>query len=148
MCLLAHRVRLTAISTVYQTEPIGRPEQAAYYNCVVQLETPLAPRPLRDVLREIESQLHRRRSADKYASRTIDLDLIVYDDVAQDDADFPLPDPEVLRRPFLLVCLAELDPHRHLPGMVVSLSEASKEAAVEGIVALVDFTSRLRKLLP
>ena len=65
---------------VYRTEPLGRPEQPRYYNCVVEIETGIARVELKQtLLRPIEDALGRTHTADKFASRTIDLDLIVYD---------------------------------------------------------------------
>ena len=79
---LALRMPVVAISTVYRTEPEERPEQPPFYNCVVEINAEIAPLELKfQVLRPIEEALERRRTSDKYAPRTIDLDLILYDDL-------------------------------------------------------------------
>ena len=75
--LLAQEMRVVGVSTVYETEPEGRPEQPRYYNCVVEIETEAPPAELKQSLREIEDRLGRERSDDRYAPRIIDLDLLI-----------------------------------------------------------------------
>lgn len=94
--LLAERLRVVGMSTLYRTPPLGRPEQPDFINGMVAVETELGVTAVKQLLREIEQRLGRVRTEDTYAARTIDLDLV-------DRAD-----PEVLERPFLLVPLAEL----------------------------------------
>ena len=109
--LLADRVRLVALSTFYASPALGRPEQPDFYNGAAEIATDLPPRALKfSVLREIESALGRRRSADKYAAREIDLDLVWYGGLQVNEPDLILPDPEIAARPFLAVPLAELAP--------------------------------------
>src|SRR5512143_1899534 len=101
---LARQTRLVAISTVYLTEPLGRPEQAPYYNCVAEIATDVPPTELKyGMLRGIEDALGRRRTQDKYAPRTIDLDLLAYGDLVLDTEGMRLPDPDILQRPFLAI---------------------------------------------
>ena len=146
--LLARQEKLTGISMVYRTEPLGRPEQPRYYNCVVEIETGIAPADLKqNLLRPIEDALGRTRTADKYASRTIDLDLIVYDDLTLDTEDIKLPDPQILTRPFLALPLFELAPDLVLAGLNLSIREAAAMISREGMVPLVDYTELLRKNL-
>lgn len=71
---------------VYETPPIGRPEQATYWNTAVRFDTGLSSRGLKSVLGRIESRLGRRRTADRYAARTIDLDEIWRDGRIMDEA--------------------------------------------------------------
>ena len=81
---LAQAVRLTGISTFYREPAIERPTEPAFYNGVVAIETDLPPMRLKqDVLRRIEADLGRRRDSDKYASRTIDLYLLLFDDCVE-----------------------------------------------------------------
>jgi len=144
--LLAARVRVEGISTVYQTEPLGRPEQESYYNCVVEVATDLGPRELKwSVLRPIEERLGRVRGEDRYAARTIDLDVIVYGEAAFEEEGLTLPDPEILRRPFLAVPLAELAPGLSLPGLGVTAEEAAERLPREGMRPLDGYTESLRR---
>lgn len=114
---LASETRVTGISMVYCTKAIGRQDQPHYFNCVVEVDTEEPPAQMKHgTLRAIESRLGRARSEDKYAPRTIDLDLILYGDLAIDSDGIRLPDPEILERPFLAIPLFELAPDLVLPG--------------------------------
>jgi 2-amino-4-hydroxy-6-hydroxymethyldihydropteridine diphosphokinase len=145
---LAGRVKVTAISTVYQTPAMARPADPPFYNCVARIETPLPPLELkRGVLNEIENELGRRRGADKCAPRTIDLDLLLYDDLVLDSPELRLPDGDILARPFLVLCLHELAPELGPPGSGASLAQAAAAAAAaprEGTEALPRYTADLR----
>jgi 2-amino-4-hydroxy-6-hydroxymethyldihydropteridine diphosphokinase len=110
MQLLAQRLRLTGVSTVYRTPALGRPQDPPFMNCVFEVETEHAPRDLKfDVLRPIEQALGRQRQTDRFALRTIDLDLILYGDVILDQADLKLPHPD-LSRWFVCMPIIELAP--------------------------------------
>ena len=138
--------RVKAISTVYRTEPVGPPGQPSFYNCVVEIETDLAPRDLKfRLLRRIESELGRTRGSDKFAARTIDLDLILYDDLVMTAEDLTLPDPDILHRPFLAVPLQELAPGLVLPGSGLHISEAVLAQPRTGMAPLENYTERIRK---
>ena len=146
--LLAVRARLVGISTFYRTAPLGRPEQEDYYNGVAEIETPLPPLALRDeVLRAIEAELGRVRGADRYAPRTIDLDLIAYGNIELKAEGLVLPDPEIARRPFLAIPLAELAPTLAFPALGGSAREIATEIALAGMEALHEYTEELRKEL-
>jgi dihydroneopterin aldolase/2-amino-4-hydroxy-6-hydroxymethyldihydropteridine diphosphokinase len=144
--LLAGKVRIAAISTFYQTEAEGRPGQPAFYNGVVEMETDSPPAELRhSVLRQIECELGRTRTADKYAPRTIDLDILVYGELAVQTDDLVIPDPELPRRSFLAIPLFELAPDLILPGSGLALREIAASFADHGMKPLPDYTERLRK---
>lgn len=139
-------VRIRAISTVYRTEPVGPPGQQMYYNCIVDIETGLAPRDLKfRLLRRIESELGRTRDSDKFAARAIDLDLILYDDLVMTADDLTLPDPDITRRPFLAIPLQELAPDLVLPGSGMRVSTAVSAQPRTGMTPLENYTERLRK---
>jgi 2-amino-4-hydroxy-6-hydroxymethyldihydropteridine diphosphokinase len=144
--LLSHRTRIRGISTVYFTEPEGRPEQPPYFNCVVEIETSLPPAELKHtVLRRIEDELGRKRGRDKYAARTIDLDLIVYGDLVLKTEDLTIPDPEIVRRPFLAVPLHELAPELKLPGSGLDMKEAVAALPRDKMRPLTAYTDILRR---
>lgn len=145
---LARQTRLVAISTVYLTAALGRPEQPPYYNCVAEIETEAPPAAIKfGLLRNLENQLGRQRTQDKYAPRTIDLDLIVYGDLALDEAGLRLPDPEILERAFLAIPLLELAPDLVLAGHGLPLREVAAAMPRSGMRALPDYTGRLQKEL-
>ncbi len=144
--MLAREVRVTKVSTVYCTEPEGRPGQPRFLNCVLELETDLTPRELKyGVLRRVERDLGRVRTDDKYAPRTIDLDLIVYHDFSFRDDELRIPDPEILARAFLAVPLAELAPDLTVSAPEVRIGAAAAKMSVKGIRPLERYTSILRK---
>lgn len=99
---------LRAVSRVYQSPPVGDRDQADYLNAAALLELVSEPAAIRQRLRSIEEELGRVRTDDKYASRTIDLDLVILGD--RIDKEFPLPDPEILIHGHLAVPLSDLAP--------------------------------------
>ncbi len=113
--LLAAHGRLRAVSAVYETAPVGNPDDPAFFNAAVALETDLPPAELKQqVLAGIERQLGRQRSADPNAPRTIDIDISLYDQAILDLGKRHIPDPEILRFAHVAVPLAELAPdYRH-----------------------------------
>jgi 2-amino-4-hydroxy-6-hydroxymethyldihydropteridine diphosphokinase len=97
-------------SNVYQNPAIAGSPQPDYLNAALLFHTDLVPLAIRDRLREIEQELGRIRTADKYAPRTIDLDLCLLEDLVLESDGLVLPDPDILSRPHLAVTLSELDP--------------------------------------
>ena len=144
--LLAQTAQIAGISTVYQTPAEDRPEQPDYYNCVIALETDLIPERLkRDILGPIEAKLGRVRNNDKFAPRTIDLDLILYDDLVLRNSELTLPDPVIYRRPYLAAGIAELSPGLILPDSGRAVEKVRDEMPDPEIIPLVDYTKTLRK---
>jgi len=137
---------IKAISTVYLTEPVGGAGQPSYYNCMVKIESALPPLELkRDVLSRIEDELGRKRGADKYAPRTIDLDLILYGDLAVTSDDLTLPDPDIVQRPFLAIGVHELAPGLVLPGSNLSIQKAASPLPRGNMKPLDHYTERIRR---
>jgi 2-amino-4-hydroxy-6-hydroxymethyldihydropteridine diphosphokinase len=96
-------------SSLYDTEPVGVEDQPHFLNAVAQLETQLAPRQLLWNLMLIERRLGRVRSQ-RWGPRTLDLDLLLVDDLVLDEEDLELPHPEMTKRSFVLVPMVELEP--------------------------------------
>ena len=113
---------LLATSRVYRSPAIASEPQPEYLNAAVLLLTNFEPETLRQGLRKIEADLGRVRTPDKFAPRTIDLDLCLYGSLTLESDVLTLPDPEIDTRPYLAVTLAELDPDFVLPGGNESLS--------------------------
>ena len=107
--------RITGISSLYESEPVGYLEQPPFLNAVVTLESELAPGELLRALLGIERDLGRKRSFPN-APRTLDLDLLLVDDVTLDSTALTLPHPRLHERAFVLVPLAELAPDMVHPG--------------------------------
>lgn len=143
--LLAAEVALLDLSTVYLTQPFGRPDQPSYYNCVAAIETELPPRDLKQkVLRGIESRLGRTRSSDAYAPRTIDLDLILYGEMVLHENELELPDPDIVSRSFLAAGLLELAPGLELPGSKRTISEIANRLKDPAMRPLASYTALLK----
>lgn len=100
--------RVIAASRIDETEPLGGLPQPSYLNQMVKLETALQPRELLARLHDIERALGRTRD-ERWAARTIDLDLVRYDEVASDDPALRLPHPGLATRDFWQRELAELE---------------------------------------
>jgi len=144
--LLGAQTHIRAVSTVYLTEPIGRAGQPPYYNCVVEIETEIPPADLkRTVLRRIEDLLGRVRKKDKFAPRTIDLDLILYGDVTMAGEELTLPDPDLLQRPFLALSLYELAPDLVLPGSGARIADVAAGIQRKMMKPLDLYTDMLRE---
>ncbi len=107
---LAGLGKLRRVSGVYETTPVGGLGEN-FFNGAALLETALGARELKRALREIEAQLGRVRTGNRYAPRTIDLDLVLYNQDCVDEEGLRLPDPLILQRPFMAQALAELDPN-------------------------------------
>lgn len=107
--------RLARSSSLYRTAPVGLADQPDFINAVAALETRLEPEALLDELFEIESRFGRRR-AEKNGPRTLDLDLLLYDDRCLDLPRLTLPHPRMHLRAFVLRPLAEIAPQLALPG--------------------------------
>ena len=146
--LLGARALIRAISTVYLTEPVGATEQPSYYNCMVKIESELPPLELkRTVLRRIEEELGRKREADRFAPRTIDLDLVLYAGVVLKTAELVLPDPEIRSRPFLAGPLFELAPDLIMPDSKEPIAVIAARMRGAGIRPLTMYTDLLKKEL-
>lgn len=116
--------KLVAVSPVYDTAPIGGDANAPrFYNGAVWLATDLSPHALRNALQRIEQEMGRIRVADKYAARTIDLDLALYDQVMIHDDELEIPDPALFERAFMARALAHLNPDYVIPPDGPTLAE-------------------------
>jgi 2-amino-4-hydroxy-6-hydroxymethyldihydropteridine diphosphokinase len=143
---LAKHIRITGISTVYLTTAIGRAGQPAFYNTVLATETGLDPRELKfSVLRRIEAELGRKRSADKYAPRPIDLDIAVYGGLVIDEPGLKIPDPDIYERAFLAAGLAELAPDMVLPDSGRLIRDVYYDMSPALMESLDELTASLRR---
>jgi 2-amino-4-hydroxy-6-hydroxymethyldihydropteridine diphosphokinase len=107
-------VEVVAVSSLLETDPVGLEAQPRFLNAAAELETELPPRALLDALLAVERGLGRTREGPRFGPRTIDLDLLLYDDLVVDEPGLTVPHPRLHERRFVLEPLAELD-----PGLVV-----------------------------
>ena len=110
---------LTRQSALYRTAPVGYTDQPDFINAVAEVDTTLAPRELLCRLLLIENQFGRVRTF-RNAPRVLDLDLLYYSGVVQNDEDLILPHPRMHLRGFVMIPLAELAPHLILPALGIS----------------------------
>jgi len=101
------RQRLLAKSSYYKTQPIGYPSQDWFVNGVIKIETDLEAHELLQTLKAIESQLGRAETF-RWGPRTIDLDILFFDDVEINTERLQIPHPLIQDRQFVLVPLAEI----------------------------------------
>ena len=107
-------VRVIRSSRVYETAPVG-PPQPDFLNAVVEVETDLDPHGLLAAAAAVETELHRVREV-HWGPRTIDVDVLTFDDRTIDAPDLVVPHPRMHERAFVLAPLLELDGDPPLPG--------------------------------
>lgn len=132
--LAAHpQVRVVAVSSTYETAPVGNPNQPTFYNAAVIVETLLDARTLKwTVLRPIEDALGRVRTSDPNAPRTVDLDIVLFDhDVFELDG-HPIPDPDIERYAHVALPLAEVAPDYVHPLTGERLADIARRLASTG----------------
>ena len=112
---LAAVITISAVSSLYETEPFGVTDQPKYLNAVLIGECDRDPHELLQLMLQIEARLGRVR-VKKWDARTLDLDLIVVEDYAIDSAELTLPHPLAHQRKFVLEPWLEIDPVAYLPG--------------------------------
>lgn len=136
ICDLA-QARLLARSSDYATPPWGDEQQPRFVNACIEIETSLDPLALLAVLQRIEQAFGRDRARERrWGPRTLDLDLIAYDDMSLENDQLTLPHPRLFERAFVLVPLAEIASDRLIGGRRVSSGLASLSTA--GIERLPD----------
>ena len=109
-------VEVVAVSELRETDPVGVVDQPRFLNGAVELRTELPPLELLDRLLAVERALGRTREGPRFGPRTIDLDLLLYDDERIDRPSLGIPHPRLHERRFALEPLAELDPDLVVPG--------------------------------
>jgi 2-amino-4-hydroxy-6-hydroxymethyldihydropteridine diphosphokinase len=112
-------VRLLASAPVYETEPVGvKPEyrHLAFLNTVLIVAGAFPPAAWRRITAQIEDDLGRRRTADRFAPRTLDIDVLYVGDQCYADGDVVVPHPRWAERRFVLQPLADVRPDLMLPG--------------------------------
>ena len=146
--LLSHNVKLLKASTVYLTEPLQGESQPEYYNCVIKIQTDIEPRKLKfDVLRVIEAELGRKRSKDKFASRTMDIDILLYGNLVVSTKDLIIPDPDIRERAFLAIPLCEIEPDLVLPDANKPIKVIADRFKKPKLIELRSFTEALQGLV-
>lgn len=110
---------LVSVSSLYETAPIGYDNQPAFINAVVKAETSLSPQALMQKMLEIELQHRRQRGegAEKNGPRTLDLDILLFNEWRIDEPLITVPHPRAHERAFVLIPLLEIAPDLYIPGV-------------------------------
>lgn len=124
--------RVVAVSSLYETEPVGGPEQGDYLNAVVLVDTDLSPREVLRHLLGIE-RAHGRIRRERWGPRTLDLDLLVHEGTTVDEPGLTVPHPAIRERRFVLEPLSEVWPEAPIGDGVIA-SEAMERVLDQSVV--------------
>ncbi len=113
------KIEVVRVSSVYETDPVGYEDQPPFMNIVVEVEAKMSPHELLTACQSIEAALGRVRTI-RWGPRTIDLDIVLIDDVIVDDERLTVPHPRMAERAFVLVPLVEIAPDALCAGEKVS----------------------------
>jgi len=127
---LGGKLRVSAVSGLYQTRPVGYANQPDFLNMVVKAETELAPLPLLVALKQIEADLGREATF-RNGPRPIDIDIIFYNDLIFEDEQLQIPHPRLRGRGFVLAPLTELAPGYLHPGYSLTVENLLHELDLE-----------------
>lgn len=115
---------LLAVSSILETEPVGPVEQDRYLNAAALVRTTLPPRELLERLQGVERErLRDRRSGERWGPRTLDIDILLYDDLVIDEPGLTIPHPCLHERLFALEPLAEIAPDARIPTLGKTVAE-------------------------
>ncbi len=122
--LLATKTKLVAVSSVWETQPLGLTAQPNFLNAAAVVETDLTAAQLKqEVIAPIEQSLGRVRQADKNAPRPIDIDLMLFNRQIFNLGQRHIPDPEIVERAFVAIPLAEIAPEYEHPELNQTLAQ-------------------------
>lgn len=124
------KVNVTKISDLYETKPVGGPPQPDFLNAVLEMNTSLQPEELLVRLQEIERYLGRKRKI-KWEPRTIDMDILLYEDSVIDSADLKIPHPLMHTRRFVLLPMSQIAPDLRHPTFNKTIIELLDELGMK-----------------
>jgi len=114
-------ISITAVSAIYETAPVGGPEQDHYLNACAALDTELTPTRLLLMMLDIEEKIGRVRKV-RWGPRIIDLDLLLYGEIMMNTPLLELPHPRMSERDFVLIPLADIAPDQIIPGLIQTVA--------------------------
>ncbi len=110
---------LVEVSPLFETDPVGGPEQDLYFNIVVELDTKARPRQLLELCRRLEAEAARRRTI-RWGPRTLDVDVLLIPGTRVNEPDLEVPHPRMHQRNFVVQPLWAIDPTVEVPGYVAA----------------------------
>lgn len=119
-------IEVSTISSVYETDPVGYVDQPAFLNLVICIETTLRPLDLLSETQVIETILGRKRDI-KWGPRTIDLDILLYDQENMNVERLMIPHPRMWQRAFVIVPLLEIAPDLFIDELGLSIKEVYEQ---------------------
>lgn len=120
--------KVVKVSNKYTTKPVGYTDQDDFFNCSAELKTTLTPEELIEFMLNIEKDLKRERTI-KWGPRTIDLDILLYDDIITSSEKIIIPHPRMHERLFVLKPLSEIAPYVMHPILNKRILEIEKEVS-------------------
>ena len=126
--------RLVAVSSLYESEPVGLEDQPKFTNAVVKVETELSPFELLDRLKAIEKDIGRKKTV-RWGPRVIDLDIIFYEDFVINTDSLVIPHPRAHERRFVLEPLLEIEPSAWHPAKNMSVRDICSELADSQVIS-------------
>ncbi len=130
---LTRMARVEAVSSLYQTDPVGSEEQPAFFNAVCRIETGLEPESLLRFLKSLEHEIGRRSGTERWGPRPIDVDILLYDERIVQGAELAVPHPRLGERAFVLVPLAEIAPDTLYPGRNETIAHLAQTIDTSGV---------------
>jgi 2-amino-4-hydroxy-6-hydroxymethyldihydropteridine diphosphokinase len=145
---LADRTPVPAVSRFFETPALDRPGDPPFVNGAFLILWDGTPRELKEgLLRPCEAALGRVRTEDRYAPRTLDLDIALFGDLEVDEPGLRIPDPDIGARAFVAVPACDVWPDAPVPGTGLTLREIAGRTGMESMTLLEGFTIELRALL-
>ncbi|WP_100405959.1 2-amino-4-hydroxy-6-hydroxymethyldihydropteridine diphosphokinase [Bacillus solitudinis] len=125
--LLNHdQIEFVSRSSIYETEPVGYIDQQSFLNMVVNVKTTLSPEKLLEEVQKIEAECGRIRDV-RWGPRTLDLDILLYDEENMEMENLCIPHPRMWERAFVVVPLIELNPKLFVATLDKTIQEVYKE---------------------
>lgn len=116
------KIRVAGISSIYETDPVGYADQPPFLNLVAEIHTSYEPLELLTKTQQIEVELGRIRDI-RWGPRTIDLDILLYNQENIQTESLIVPHPRMVERGFVLIPLFELNPHVQIPGSTSTIEQ-------------------------
>ncbi len=138
---LSRMCRIAAVSSLYETDPVGgpfdsaqdRPPQPPFYNAACRIETGLEPRALLRFLQNLEQEIGRRPGGPAWDQRPIDLDILLYEERIVEEEGLVIPHPRLAERPFALAPLADVAADVRHPALGLTAPELLAAVGREGV---------------